>query len=127
MSNKLFSELAKIDEVTFYLLEHHIHVARLVRDAMTRRGLSNKEMAEILGVKETAMKKVLTGAYPFDLMLLSKLQSYNEIRAANDAKFKIKAETIRFADYEGMQPILSKVLHRIEEKLNKEAKTEHNL
>jgi plasmid maintenance system antidote protein VapI len=105
MNKKLLFELTKMDDVDFFTLEHHFHFARMIRDVIVKRGLTEKEMAEIIGVPPNKMKSVLNGSYEFDLRLISKLQAYNQMRASADAKLKIEAETIQFATYKDQYPL----------------------
>lgn len=120
---KVIAEMRKMTDVDFMVLEHHFSIARMIRDVMSRRGLSNKEMADVLGISILGLKNALMAAYPFDLMILSKLQTYQQKRAAEDAKFKIETESIGFSHYKHQLPIIwNQMKDAIDDlkKLNKE-------
>lgn len=121
MNKKFLSELTKLEDYEFFCLEHHFSIARMIRDAIIKNALSDKDMAEIIGVQPKRMKEVVNGAYPFDLRLLSKLQSYLQQIAYNNAKLKIEAETIGFNTYKDQYPLY---VNRIEKLLGILEKTE---
>lgn len=106
MTKKLAIELTKMKDWEFFLLEHHIGVARLIRDTMTKNAIDESTMALRLGVDAKKMKLVINGSYPFDLRLLSRLQAYREEIAAANNKLKIEAEVIGFKEYKYSRPIL---------------------
>lgn len=105
MNKKILADLAKMEDVMFFVLEHHFQIARMVRNAMSKNGIDEKRMATILGVKSNQMKSVINGGYVFDLMLLSRLQSFLQEKAATDAKFQIETESIGFATYKNQYPL----------------------
>lgn len=120
MNKILLAELTKMEDVQFRLLEHHIHIARMIRDCMIRNAMDEKAMADVIQVEPKRMKEVLNGAYPFDLRLLSKLESFNQTTAANNAKIKVEAESIAFATYKDQYPMfvdrINKLLTILEDK-----------
>lgn len=116
MNKKLVAELSKMTDVEFFTLEHHVSIARMVRDTMSKNGIDEKQMAEKLGVRLSKMKSVYNGSYPFDLMFLSKLQAFNMGIATEKARFKIEAEGIQFSEYKGQYP---RFVKRIDQLLNK--------
>lgn len=120
MNKKLLSELTKLEDWEFFLLEHHVHVARMVRDSMIRNAMDEKAMADVIKVQPKRMKEVLNGSYPFDLRLLSRLDSFNQSMAANNAKLKVEAETIGFTNYKDQYPMyvdrINKLLEILESK-----------
>lgn len=94
--NKVFlKQLTKLSDVDFVTLEHHLHIARQVRNLYNLEGLSIEELCEHLDINVNDFSKVIVGAYPFDLKFLSKLQVLLE---------KIYREkAIKQADSEGLQ------------------------
>ena len=120
MNKALLTELTKLKDYEFFCLEHHFTIARMVRDTMSKNAIDKNTMADILGVQPRRMKEVLNGSYPFDLMLLSSLQSFQQENAANNAKFKIEAESIGFSTYKNQYPLyverIEKLLKILEEK-----------
>jgi hypothetical protein len=120
MNKALLTELTKLKDYEFFCLEHHFIIARMVRDTMSKNAIDKNTMADILGVQPRRMKEVLNGSYPFDLMLLSSLQSFQQENAANNAKFKIEAESIGFSTYKNQYPLyverIEKLLKILEEK-----------
>lgn len=123
MNKILLAELTKMEDVQFRLLEHHIHIARMIRDCMIRNAMDEKAMADVIQVEPKRMKEVLNGAYPFDLRLLSKLESFNQTTAANNAKIKVEAESIAFATYKYQYPMfvdrINKLITILEDKTSK--------
>lgn len=119
--------MAKMDDVTFFMLENCIQIARLVRNAMTKNAIEDKRMAEILAVSPRQMKAVRNGAYNFDLRLLSRLQCFLQNIASKDAKLKIEAETIGYASYKDQYPIyvnrIERLLKILEGQLDPEVKS----
>lgn len=110
ISKKFLAELTKLEDWEFQCMEHHFHIARLVRDTMSKNGIESKDMADVLGVQPKRMKEVVNGSYPFDLRLLSKLDTYRQSLAARNVKLKIEAESIGFANYKYQYPLyISKV------------------
>ena len=120
MNKQFLSQLTKLEDYEFFTLEHHFTIARMVRDTMSKNAIDEKTMATVLGIQPKRMKEVINGAYPFDLMILSKLQSYQQQIAANNAKLKIEAESIGFANYKEQYPMyvnrIEKLLNILEEK-----------
>lgn len=115
MNKKFLSELTKLEDYEFFFLEHHFSIARMVRDVMSKNAIDKKAMSEILGVQKNRMKKVINGSYPFDLRLLSKLQSHQQVLASNSAKLKIEAESTGFSNYKHQYPLY---VERIEKLLS---------
>lgn len=120
MNKQLATALKEMKDWEFDLLEHHLHIARLVRKIMIRYAIDEKAMAEVLHVQPKRMKEVLVGAYPFDLRLLSRLDAYGQQLAANDAKLKVEAESIQFNQYKDQYPMyvdrINKLLTILESK-----------
>jgi hypothetical protein len=61
MTKKLIEELTKMEDWHFNLLEHHIWVARQVRDTMSKNAIDEKAMAIHLGVPLKKIKTVING------------------------------------------------------------------
>jgi len=119
MNKNFFTELTKLEDCEFFRLEHHFSIARMIRDTMSKNAINEKTMAGIIGVQPKRMKEVVNGAYPFDLRILSKLQSYQQELASNNAKLKIEAESIGSATYKYQYPMyverIEKLLKILEE------------
>lgn len=103
--------MPSLEDHEFFALEHHFAIARMVRDTVTKNGLTHEFIAEVLEVKPEDMPAILNGGYEFDLRFLSKLQAYQQSIAAEKAKIKVESEGITFAAYKDSYPIL---LERIE-------------
>lgn len=120
MNRKLLSELTKMKGYEFRLLEHHLWIARQVRDTMSKNAISEKDMATHLGVSPRSMKSVINGSYPFDLRLLASLESLQQQIASNNAKLKVEAESIGFTTYKYQYPMyvekIEKLIKILEEK-----------
>jgi hypothetical protein len=125
MNKTFITELTKLEDYEFFCLEHHFSIARMIRDTMSKNAIDSKTMAGIIGVQPKRMKEVVNGAYPFDLRILSKLQSYQQLLAANNAKLKIEAESIGFSTYKNQYPLyverIEKLLKILEEKTGSNA------
>ena len=127
MTQKLLSELTKMDDVSFYCLEHHIYVSRMVRDIIRKNAIPEDVIAGKLGVPIKMMKHILNGSYPFDLRILSKIQAYKQELAFKETKLMIEADGINFPAYKYQYPVF--VFERIEKLLsaleNREAINKH--
>lgn len=122
MNKKLLSELSKLKDYEFSCLEWHFWAARQIRDTMSKNAIDAKTMAEHIGVSARSMKRVLNGAYPFDLRIVSKLQSLQQSIASANTKFKVEAESIRFTEYKEQYPIYVKRIERLLEILEAKQK-----
>lgn len=110
MTKALIAALNAQDDVSFHQLEHHLTIARMIRNTIIREGLTEKQMTEILAVSVKKMKALVSGGYPYDFMLLARLQAYQEKRAAADAQLKIKAQDYRVAtDLDQLPQLVEKV------------------
>lgn len=109
MKKALISELSKMNETDFYLLEHHLRVARWIRDLKEEFKLTNYELAKNLNISIAAVNKVLNGAYPFDLAFVATYQSYHaelrKIKAINDTRLKVEAKSIGLPEYKYSIPL----------------------
>lgn len=127
MNKKFLSELIKLEDYEFFCLEHHFAIARMVRDTMSKNAIDEKGMSKILGVQTKRMKEVINGAYPFDLRILSKLQSFQQGIASEKAKIKVEQESIRFSTYKEQYPLyvsrIEKLLSVLEESTLKQSTT----
>lgn len=125
MNKNFINELTKLNDYEFFCLEHHFSIARMIRDTMSKNAIDEKTMAGIIGVQPKRMKEVINGAYPFDFRILSKLQSYQQELASNNAKLKIEAESIGFSNddhqYKKYVELIEKVLKILEEKTGSNA------
>lgn len=115
MKKNFLKQLTGLTHVEFITLEHHISIARMVRDAMTKNGLTNEFMAEVLQVKPEDMPAVLNGGYEFDIRFLANLQAYNCEVAIENAKIKVEAQSIGFNAFRDSAPA---ILNRLEDLLN---------
>jgi hypothetical protein len=95
MNKALITALNAQDDVSFYQLEHHIRIARMVREAMIEHAVDKVRMAQILEVPARKMTHVLLGGYDYDLRLLARLQAFCEERAIENAQLKIEAKSYR--------------------------------
>lgn len=125
MNKTFLTELTKLEDYEFFCLEHHFLMARMIRDTMSKNAIDEKTMAGIIGVQPKRMKEVVNGAYPFDLRILSKLQSYQQELASNNAKLQIEAESIGFSTYKHQYPLyverIENLLKILEEKTGSNA------
>lgn len=122
MNKKLLSELSKMEDYEFSCLEYHFWISRQIRDTMSKNAIDAKTMAGHIGVPPRSMKKVINGAYPFDLRIMSKLQSLQQSIASTNAKFKVEAQGIGFTNYKEQYPIYVKRIERLLEILESKEK-----
>jgi hypothetical protein len=99
MNKPFLKQLAKLSDVDFIMLEHHLHVARQVRNLYNRDGLSIEVICEKLSIDPNDFNNVILGAYTFDLKFLSKLQSFIESIYREKAVKQAESEGIQFAKY----------------------------
>ena len=78
MTKKLLNELTKLEDYEFKILEHHFFVARKIRNLTTDYGIDFMTICKVLGVGVNRYKELINGSYPVDLMLLSKLQVFEQ-------------------------------------------------
>ena len=98
--NKVFlKQLAKLNDVDFVTLEHHLHIARQVRNLYNSNGISVSDICEHLEINPNRFNEVIIGAYPFDLMFLSKLQVLIEMMYCEKAKLQADIEGLQFPKY----------------------------
>jgi hypothetical protein len=102
MKNGLRLALEEMDDVDFFLLEHHINIARLTRDTIKEYDVTPESMGAALNIGTDELKTVLNASYPFDLMFLSRLQAFRQSLAARHAKLKIET-CAQFPDYKHSQ------------------------
>ena len=122
MSKEFLALLAKLEDYEFGCLEHHFYIARMVRNLMSKNAIDEKTMAAAIGVQPKRMKEVINGAYPFDLRIMSKLDTYNQEIAARNVKMKIEAESIGFANYKEQYPLYVSRIERLIEILENKPK-----
>ena len=111
MTKKLLSELTKLQDYEFVTLEHHFFVARKVRNLITKYGLDFITISTALGIGANRFKEVINGSYPVDLMLLSKLQVFEQDLETDAAMKQVEEDGIQFANYKNQYPIL---INRVE-------------
>lgn len=113
MTKKLATELAKMEDWEFFLLEHHIQFARMVRDTISKNAIHINEMANQLNVDPKSMKAIINGAHEIDLRTVSRLQSLQQKIASENAKLKVEAESIGFYQYKDQYPAFVERINKL--------------
>ena len=63
-----------MDEVDFLELKHALDFAESVRKAKRQYNLSDGDLAEYLSITEKKVSAVLSGSYPFDIMIWARIE-----------------------------------------------------
>ncbi len=92
MNKELKKILSTLDEVEFIVLEHHISIARMVRDVKSKYKASDEYVAYKLEVMVEELPSIYKGAYDFDIRMIAKIQAMNMELAMEQSELEIKSK-----------------------------------
>lgn len=103
MKQELRNVLNQLDDVDFREMQHAIQLAGLCRSCLREYNLSLELFAERLGYSVEQTKEIISGAFPFDLRSISKIDALRQALYA-EANEKEIEPIIKFPDYKYSRP-----------------------
>lgn len=103
MNKQLRKCLNQLDDVDFRELGHAIQIADLCRQCLRTYNLTIEQLSERLSYSIDETKEIITGAFPFDLRSIAKIDALRQTLHA-EASGKEVEPMIKFPEYVYSKP-----------------------
>ena len=120
MEKQFLKTLTNFKDYEFITLEHHLAMARMVRDIMSKNTIDSNVMAEKIGIPVKRIKEVINGSYPFDLCIISKIQAFNQELRIVRTKKESEMQDIQFSNYKYQYPAYVERVNKLVKMLEKD-------